>query len=162
MQLTKNFNLREFERSYTAERHGIVNKIPAWTIPAWKGLAVEVLQPARDRFKRVVDVGSGYRCDELNALVGGSKSSQHRARHKDCAADIEIVGVPNIELAAFIRDECRFDQLILEYPDPDDGSAGWVHVSFSLVVARLDVRTKLRSRKKTVRGLTETYAGRGL
>ena len=46
------------------------------------------------------------------------------------AADIEIVGIPNKELAEWIRDNLEFDQLILEFYRDDDPAAGWVHVSY--------------------------------
>jgi len=48
------------------------------------------------------------------------------------ASDIEIMGVPNIDVAYWIKDNIKeFDQLILEFYNPADPQGGWVHVSYS-------------------------------
>ena len=52
------------------------------------------------------------------------------------AADFEIKGVSNQEVAEWIRDNLEFDQLILEGAKPDDPNAGWIHVSYSKSRAR--------------------------
>ncbi|NCF78713.1 MAG: hypothetical protein GWP34_02260, partial [Alphaproteobacteria bacterium] len=46
------------------------------------------------------------------------------------AVDFEVMGVPNIQLAHWISDNLDFDQLILEYPQAENGSGGWLHVSY--------------------------------
>ena len=56
-----------------------------------------------------------------------SSKSQHT---KGEAADIEIPGVSNKELAEYIRDNLGFDQLILEFYNGVDPQSGWVHVSY--------------------------------
>lgn len=43
--------------------------------------------------------------------------------------DFEVPGVANVELAKWLIDNVEFDQLILEYFDPNDPAAGWVHCS---------------------------------
>ncbi|MGZ9669989.1 hypothetical protein ACXX9E_28950 [Pseudomonas sp. GNP014] len=47
------------------------------------------------------------------------------------ATGISRLGVPNIQLAYWIQGNCDFDQLILEFYQPEEDSAGWVHVSFN-------------------------------
>ena len=47
------------------------------------------------------------------------------------ASDIEIFGIPNIQVAYWIQNNCDFDQLILEFYSPDDPAAGWVHISYN-------------------------------
>ena len=47
------------------------------------------------------------------------------------ASDIEIFGIPNIQVAYWIQSNCDFDQLILEFYSPDDPAGGWVHVSYN-------------------------------
>jgi zinc D-Ala-D-Ala carboxypeptidase len=89
-------------------------------------LCSEVLEKVRAHFGAVT-VNSGYRSPAVNKAVGSSSSSQHA---KGEAADIEVVGVPNAILAAWIRDNLRFDQLILEGYRPGIAGSGWVHVSF--------------------------------
>ena len=129
MKLTMNFDLEEFTKSSTAEREGI-NNTPAEgsdAVENLRDLAVRILQPIRDHFGKPVRLNSGYRGPELNACVGGAKSSQHCSGE---AADIEIMGVSNRVLAEWIRDNLSFDQLILEGHKPGDLNSGWVHVSY--------------------------------
>ena len=47
------------------------------------------------------------------------------------AADFEIPGVDNRELAKWIRSELEFDQLILEIYKDNEPSSGWAHCSYS-------------------------------
>ena len=122
MKLSKNFSLSEFEQSSTANKLHISNKIPEDFIPNVQQLVDNVLQPVRSNFGPVI-VTSGYRCALLNEVVGGSKTSEHLEAK---AADFIVVGVSNKEIAEWIRDNCEFNQLILEYNK-------WVHCSYSLV-----------------------------
>lgn len=130
MRLSKNFTLSEMTKSQTAERKGIHNYPSLTEIDNLIKLSEKVLQPVRDHFKKPVTINSGFRCLELNRALGSKDSSQHT---KGMAADIEIAGVPNKELAEWIRDNLEFDQLILEfyYPEKNDPNSGWVHVSFN-------------------------------
>ena len=48
---------------------------------------------------------------------------------KSAAADFEIAGVSNLEVALWIQNHCAFDQLILEYYTGELNS-GWIHVSY--------------------------------
>lgn len=129
MRLTPNFTLREMSKSSYAARNGIDNTPRDDVVDALRALCLNVLQPIRDHFGKPVRVNSGYRSPALNAAIGGSKTSQHM---KGEAADIEIDGVDNLELAMWIRDNLPFDQLISECYEPGDPSSGWVHVSFKL------------------------------
>lgn len=84
--ISKNFSYREFEHSDTAERRGIVNVITDFKVrDSIKALVLDVLQPLRDALGEPMEVNSGYRCTELNRLVGGTSTSQHL---KGEAADI--------------------------------------------------------------------------
>jgi hypothetical protein len=97
---------------------------------------------------------SGFRTVELCKLVGSSEKSQHA---KGEAADIEVVGTDNYELAEWIAKNLDFDQLILEFYNSDDPSSGWVHVSHSRTKGeqRHDIRhTVVKDKKvKYVQGL---------
>jgi hypothetical protein len=59
--------------------------------------------------------------------IGSSINSQHA---KGQAADFEIFGVSNQELAHYIDKNLDYDQLILEYWKPEEPSSGWIHCSF--------------------------------
>ena len=128
MQLSKHFKLSEFTKSQVAVRKGIKNTPSSGEIKNLTDLCYGVLEKARAKFDRPVTINSGFRCLELNHAIGSGDSSQHC---KGMAADIEIPGVPNIQLAYWIQGNCDFDQLILEFYQPEEDSAGWVHVSFN-------------------------------
>ena len=128
MQLTANFSLKELTASQTAERKGIDNTPSAEHQENLKSLCTNVLQPIRDHFSCVVSVSSGYRSPVLCAAIGSKSTSQH-ARGE--AADFEIFGVSNKELADWIHYNTNYDQLILEYWKESDPNSGWVHCSYS-------------------------------
>ena len=128
MKLTANFSLKELTASQTAERKGIDNTPSTEHQENLKKLCENVLQPVRDHFEQVVSVSSGYRSPELCTAIGSKTTSQH-ARGE--AADFEIFGVSNKELADYIDSELHYDQLILEYWNESDPNSGWVHCSFS-------------------------------
>ena len=54
MKISKNFTLKEFEKSQAALRLGISNSIPQELIPSITALATNVLQPVRDAFGPVL------------------------------------------------------------------------------------------------------------
>jgi zinc D-Ala-D-Ala carboxypeptidase len=147
MNLTKNFTLAEMTKSETALRHDMDNTPGEQEISALKLLAEKVLQPVRDHFGKGVKVNSGFRHPEVNAKVGGSKTSDHC---RGQAADIEIPGVPNADLAAWIRDNLEFRQLILEFYTPGVPDSGWVHVSYVAEDNKKQVLTAYKKNGKTV------------
>lgn len=126
-KLSTNFTVGELIRSEAAERHGIDNFPDSDDVlNSLKSLALNILEPIRSEFGPFRP-NSGYRSQKVNALVGSKSTSQHT---KGQAADIEIPGIHNIELAKWISKYLDFDQLLLEFVQEDDPSAGWVHVSF--------------------------------
>ena len=127
MNLSANFTLKELTKSDTATRLGLDNTPDEETIENLKLLCEKVLQPVREHFGQSVTVNSGYRSPESNAAVGGSKTSDHC---KGQAADIEINGVANPDLAQWIMDNLEYTQLILEFYTQGQPNSGWVHVSY--------------------------------
>lgn len=127
MRLSKNFMLAEFEKSQTAIRLGYNNEVPPQHLPSLRSLVDNVLQPVRDQFGPV-QISSGYRSKFLNQAIGGSSRSQHCSGQ---AADFEVPGMSNYELAVWIRDNLEFDQLILEGHRQYVIGSGWVHCSFT-------------------------------
>ena len=128
MKLTENFSLIELTKSQTAERKGIDNTPSPTHQENLKSLCVNVLQPVRDHFSRVVSISSGYRSEELCLAIGRKTTSQH-ARGE--AADFEIFGISNKELANYVHFNLNYDQLILEYWKESDPNSGWVHCSYT-------------------------------
>jgi len=129
MKLSKNFSLIELTKSQTATRKGIDNTPSTEHRDNLKSLCEMVLQPVRDHFNRVVSVSSGYRSEELCLAIGSKITSQHA---KGQAADFEIYGLSNKELADWVHENLDYDQLILEYWREEDPNSGWVHCSFNL------------------------------
>ena len=126
MKLSKNFTLSELTKSQTAVRKNIKNEPSTAHVENLIHLAETVLQPVREHFGKAVVISSGYRSPELCEAIGSSSKSQH-ARGE--AADFEIMGVDNMQLAMWINKNTDFDQLILEFYEPGDPNSGWVHCS---------------------------------
>ena len=146
MKLSPNFTLQEFTKSQTAVRLGIDNTPEDDHMVAAQSLFLMVVQPIREHFGPTV-LNSGYRGPALNEAVGGSAKSQHC---KGEAVDLEVPGVPNAEVAEWIRDNLEFDQLILEFYTPGIPDSGWVHVSYKHDENRKSVLTAMKEDGKTV------------
>ena len=124
--LSPHFTLSELTKSQTALRYG-VNNHPDDTAKAFMvAYCVGILEKARAHFGVPFSPSSGYRCPQLNKLIGGSTRSQHMLGQ---AVDFEIPHVDNYVLAKWIKDNLTFDQLILEFYVEGDPGSGWVHVS---------------------------------
>lgn len=127
--LSQNFSLAELTRSQTAARHGIDNTPQSPTIIANLTRVCErILEPVRAYYGVPFSPSSGYRCMELNRAIGGSPTSQHMEGE---AADFEVPGVSNFDLATWISESLSFDQLILEFYRRGDPDSGWVHCSIT-------------------------------
>jgi hypothetical protein len=146
MQLTANFSLHELTKSETALRMGFDNTPGEAETESLRLLCEKVLQPVRDHFGKGVKVNSGYRSPESNAAVKGSSTSDHCFGR---AADIEIPGVPNAELAQWIMDNLDYTQLILEFYTPGIPDSGWVHVSFDPANLKKQELTAMKVAGKT-------------
>jgi len=147
MKLSENFSLAEMVKSETALRQGLDNTPGDAEIANLKRLAENVLQPVREAYGKGVKVNSGFRHPDVNAAVGGSRTSDHC---KGMAADIEIPGVANADLAEWIKDNLEFTQLILEFYTPGIPDSGWVHVSYDPNNLKKQVMTAMKENGKTV------------
>jgi hypothetical protein len=147
MKLSENFTLSEMTKSETALRHNLDNTPGDAEIANLKRLAERVLQPVRDHYKTGVKVNSGFRHPNVNAAVGGSKTSDHCQGQ---AADIEIPGVANADLAQWIVSNLDFTQVILEFYTPGVPDSGWVHVSYVEGNLKKQVLTAMKENGKTV------------
>ena len=122
----KHFTLRELIKSDTAIRKGIKNVPNRQEEQNLIALVDKILDPLREAYKKPIIVTSGFRCEELNRLIGGSKTSQHRTGQ---AVDIRTIpDTPEENKKLYdliIQLNLPFDQLI------DEHNFDWVHVSFS-------------------------------
>lgn len=125
--LSPHFTQQEMTKSQTATRLGIDNTPTEKHINALKELCLHVLEPCRNNFGRSITPSSGYRSKELCKAIGSKSTSQHT---KGQAVDFKVPGVSNLVLAEWIRDNLEFDQLILEFYNPDEPNNGWVHCSY--------------------------------
>lgn len=138
MKLTEHFSLSEFEKSATAEKYHIDNRVPPQYVPVLQQLCKEVLEPLRSFVGKPIIISSGYRCNQLNVKVGGAYASQHTLGE---AADIQLPQTSytawddnkrhtNMETARkwfdWLEHNTDFDQLILETTNDKDF---WLHVS---------------------------------
>jgi len=143
VKLSDNFSLIEFTKSQTAERKGIENNPNEIHTIAMVELCDNILERVRSAFGKPVTINSGYRSPALCEAIGSKSTSQHCDGE---AADIEIYGVSNYDLAKYIEKNLNFDQLILECWDGIEPNSGWVHVSYVNDVAnRKDVLTYTRA-----------------
>ncbi len=81
----KYFTIQELTASATALREGIDNRPPKCAYHLLHVLVDQLLDPIREAWGEPIVVSSGYRCKQLNELVGGVKNSHHIL---GCAADI--------------------------------------------------------------------------
>ena len=122
MKLSENFSLSEFQVSQTAARRGIDMTLGEAELGNLKQLVGLCLQPIRDFVQAPLIISSGYRPEELNLLIGGSKTSAHMDGR---ASDFGIVGYTAREAAELITSlALPFDQLILEFER-------WIHLGIA-------------------------------
>lgn len=120
------FTINELTKSDTAIRKGINNTPNAEQINNLEALVNYILDPLRKYYGKPIIVTSGFRCKELNNIVGGSKTSDHMT---GCAVDIRTVQDTKEENKKLfdlaLKLNLPFDQLIDEY------NYDWVHISYS-------------------------------
>lgn len=122
----KYFTIKELTKSDVAKRNKINNTPTTQEEANLVALIENILDPLREAYGKPIIVTSGYRCERLNKLVKGSKTSQHRFGQ---AADIRTVE-DTIEENKKLFDLAQklnlpFDQLIDEY------NYDWIHISYS-------------------------------
>lgn len=125
IQLTRHFNLAEFLRSPTACRYGINNEATIAIISNLQKLCIYILEPTRIMLGVHIIVTSGYRCTQLNKIVGGVANSQHT---QGLAADLKTYNIKNMQkLFNLLSNNKYVDELLYE----TKGHSSWIHVSYS-------------------------------
>jgi hypothetical protein len=150
MRLTNNFTLEELTKSETALRQNIDNTPTVDVVENLTRLAEKVLQPVREHYAKGVKVNSGFRSMAVNAAVGGVQGAKPSDHTRGMAADIEIPGVPNAELAQWIEANLEYTQLILEFYTQGIPDSGWVHVSYDPANLKKQSLTAVKQDGKTV------------
>lgn len=125
----RNFELYEFIDSDVAKQRRIDNSPTFEVVDHLNELVKDFLQPLRHALGLPINVSSGYRCQRLNAAVGGSSTSAHLIGY---AADITCPLMAFNKFVNYVKDwvkknNIKFDQLIVE-TDKKTG-AQWLHVA---------------------------------
>jgi len=140
MKLSDNLSLSEVIKSNTAIRKGINNSPTDDHLESLEDIANDIFQPLRNALG-VIYVSSGYRSEDLNKAIGGSRKSQHsKGEALDLDNDNKNGAASNTEIFNYIKDNLDFDQLIWEFGT--DEKPDWVHVSYT---------TKRSNRKEILR-----------
>lgn len=120
----KYFDIKELCHSDTATARGIDNTPTEEIKKNLEALIENVLDPLREAYEKPIYINSGYRCPELNKVVGGVSTSEHQSGR---AADIDTHDYEgNKKLFKLIQElNLPFRQLI------DESNLSWVHVSYN-------------------------------
>lgn len=122
----KYFTLNELTKSDAAKRSKINNAPNKQEENNLIALVENILDPLREAYGNPIIVTSGFRCERLNKLVNGSKTSQHRTGQAADIRTVEDTVEENKKLFDLAQElNLPFDQLIDEY------NFDWVHVSYS-------------------------------
>ena len=133
--LSKNFLLSEMLVSRVASQKGTNGKLvysdiyyalknpPVEIVDNLQCMCVDFAQPVRDKYTFTMIINSGYRPEELNELIGGSKNSHHC---RGMAFDVSSVN--NAVLFDLVVNNFQFTQAIWYYDNqsiPD-----FLHLSY--------------------------------
>ena len=141
MKLSPNFSLEEFTCSQTAVRACLDNTPNEEQIENLREPCVYVLEPLRKYLKARCRVSAGYRAPKVNALVGGSPTSDHQ---DGMAADVTFDGFTPAEVFTAIRElNLPVKQCIEEF-------GAWVHVSYDKYNIKREFLLARKLNSKTV------------
>lgn len=124
LTMAKYFTVAEMLKSETADKNKIQN-IPSAEIEQNIEELLGVLDGLREFYGKPIRITSGYRCAELNRLVGGSPTSAHVIGY---AADLQPIGDTFENFKASVlkwlkKSGVKFDQCIIER----NKNTQWVH-----------------------------------
>ena len=125
--MSKYFKLEDFSKSDIAIKNKIDNKLPKETIPNYEKFML-ILDELREEIGCPIHINSGWRCDKLNKLVGGSTTSDHNFTGA-AAGDLDTRNkATNIKLFNIIAEKVRLHKLIVNEVILEKGGE-WVHLS---------------------------------
>jgi len=116
---TKYFKSSEMIYSETAEKYNIDNTPTDEEVIDNINYTLQRLNEIREGYGKPIYINSGYRCHELNCIIGGVQDSKHKT---GLAVDLRW----DIALLEYIIDNCSFDKLIRE----KNTDSKWIHIQF--------------------------------
>ena len=118
------FSLAELTRSDTAARRKIDNTPNKAIIDNLQYGVNMVLDPLRRLYGKPIKINSGFRCEQLNKLVGGVTNSWHQVGN---AADIHISSAEEAKiLFSNLQKLPSVDTVLFE----NSKTAQWLHVQW--------------------------------
>ena len=141
MILESKFNLNTFTYSKTAIDKGIDNT--EMTDEVFENLHklhellinIQIRISIKENKAIPIKINSGYRCPELNKLIGGVPTSEHVCRNHTAAADTIAIGISLERYFELLKQLAKekvlvFGQVILEFgKHPETNTDDWVHLS---------------------------------
>lgn len=147
-KISKYVTYAEVTKSNQATALKLANIPNATQLNNLRLVCTNVFDKVREHFGKPIGISSGFRSVELNAKIGGSKTSQHcEGKALDIDGDI-FGGINNKELFFYIKENCIFDQLIWEFGS--ENAPDWVHVSYNDGKNRGQVLRALKVGGKTI------------
>ena len=131
---TQYFKVKEIIYSNTAEKNNIDNYPKDEEVICNLNYTLQRLNEIREGYNQSIYITSGYRCEELNKLVGGVKNSKHQ---EGLAVDLRW----NKKLVDYLIENCKFDKLIRE----KSKTSKWIHIQFRKENERQIVTSVLES-----------------
>ena len=147
-KISKYVTYSEVTKSNQANALKLANIPNATQLNNLRLVCTNVFDKVREHFGKPIGISSGFRSVELNAKIGGSKTSQHcEGKALDIVGDI-FGGINNKLLFFYIKENCIFDQLIWEFGS--ENAPDWVHVSYNEGKNRGQVLRALKVGGKTI------------
>lgn len=121
--MSSHLTKEELIMSNEAVRRGIDNDPPPEVIEQLYRTAYELELVRKELGDKPLLISSGYRCLELNRLLGSKDTSQH-VRGQAVDFTCPTFGTPREVVEQIVGSALDYDQCILEF-------GRWIHISFS-------------------------------
>lgn len=160
--ITPHLSYEEVCRSQVAKHNGLANEPNIKQLALIKLLAEKIIEPIADGLSPHLNYSSVFRTEEVNKLIGGSKTSDHTVLGNGAAVDIDNDGRPfswatNAEIFKYAFENLNFDQLIWE--GGDDQNPAWVHIGNRVTGNRNQVlRMEIKNGKKVYSDFRKEYS----
>ena len=130
----KYFTIKELEHSNIAEKAGIKNTMDKHARRNYEAFTDKVLDVLRERWGSPIVVSSGYRCADLNRMVGGVYDSYHLGKDDKAAVDLVQKDGSIDELYRLLKEMVRLNEVVVDKVlFEHSGASRWLHVQYRRV-----------------------------